>query len=261
MITTFYIPLLYIYRVRLQRMDKLLSWLFIFLMPTAFYSLYNDCHIGSILNYILVLLAVISLYELGYMLNDTYAIRREVHPTLRLTQEQTRDFYKHSTSIILTRILYATIALAVYWFVSSSPGQALITTIAVFLIVPIFLLYNYWRRPTNVLLYPVLVYSRFLPLVLANQTFVKPTAEVMPLYMALLLLFLSYPFEISLERLSMPHYRFAWMKHLLPDEHSKVYFRIIYYLVFSIMLSFLLPYSYLLPFYLFLIYRTILTKL
>ena len=43
--------------------------------------------------------------------NDTLAIRREEHPSLRLNESETAYFFAHRWSIVLTRLLIAAICL------------------------------------------------------------------------------------------------------------------------------------------------------
>ena len=75
----FYIPFSYYYVVRLGTIPKWLSWALIYLFPTCYYSAltYQGDWCAFAVNYLLILLATFSLYELGYILNDTMGICRE----------------------------------------------------------------------------------------------------------------------------------------------------------------------------------------
>lgn len=227
----FYIPFGYYYAVRLGTLPKLLSWMLIYIMPTAFYSYlqYEGTWLPFAVNYLLVLLAVFSLYELGYILNDTIAIRHEEQPALRLFPNNFEHFARYSRLIVLARFMYAIIAMALLYLTDASlltlPLAANILAVPV-----IFAIYNSWRSKYNVWLYPVLVFSRYLPFMLLYNTD----------GWAILMLFVSFPLVNMLERFSMPRYRFPLMRKLIPTEESKTLFRVVYYLI-VLWLPLLLP--------------------
>ena len=209
----FYIPFTYYYVVRLGTFPKLLSWLLIYIMPTAFYSAftYSGTPWPFIGNYLLTLIAAFSLYELGYIANDTVAIRYEEQPAIRLYPHNFAHVDKYRIWIYLLRICYAVAAML---FIPSLACQ-----IAILAILPIFALYNRWRSHYNVLLYPFLVFSRYLPFMLIYDFD----------WLATLMLFLSFPLLNWLERFSMPRHRFPFMRILIPTEDSKTAFRVWYY--------------------------------
>ena len=255
----FFVPFAYYFRVRLGTMQKLLSWMLLYLMPTAFYMLFSsgllyDFSLTGLLqlaaNYLLTLVFVFNFYETGYIHNDTFATLREQQPAIRLYPYNLAFFYRNAKKIFLLRFLYSLLAgvlLVVVNGVGWGTWRVLISGLAVILI---FLIYNYWRTKWNVLLYPVLVYSRFLPFILLYSVS----------YRYAMLLFLVFPFVAWLERFSMPSHRFAFMKFVLPEESSKTLFRVEYYLLCIIILHpvyiFLdLPQTELLPFDILLLYR------
>lgn len=216
----FYIPFAYLYSVRLRSITKLLSWLLLYILPTAFYSGLTT------LSYLLVLFATFSLYELGYIFNDTVAVRREEHPSLRLNESETAYFFAHRWSIVLTRLLIAAICLC-----ALSPTinyQFSIFNSQLSMLV-LFALYNRWRNRYNVFLYVWLVFSRFVPFMCLAE---HGAFDYM-------LLFVSYPMLIGMERFSMPSYRWGLMGKLIPDEPSKARFRAAYY---CLALVILVPY-------------------
>lgn len=223
----FYIPFGYYYAVRLGTVPKLLSWMLIYIMPTAFYSwlTYEGAWLPFIANYLLVLLAVFSLYELGYIFNDTVAIRHEQQPAIRLYKYNFAHFDRYRWWISAVRIAYAVLALRCLAFNCSPRSWSFwLVCVAVTAILPVFTLYNRWRSKDNVWLYPVLVFSRYLPFMLLYRID----------GWAILLLWLSFPLVNWLERFSMPVYRFPFMQRLIPNEKSKTIFRVAYYVVLFI---------------------------
>ena len=220
---TFYIPFAYLYGVRLRSVPKLLSWLLLYILPTAFYS-----HL-DVLSYTLVLFATFTLYELEYIFNDTVAVQHESQPSLRLTDTQTAYFFAHRYLIIFIRLLIAALCLALLSLLHSFT-PSLLCALAIMLI--LFTYYNRWRNRYNVFLYIWLVFSRYIPFMcLAAHSGID-----------YILLFVSYPLLIGLERFSMPNYRWPFMRRLIPNEEAKARFRVAYYVLALLVL---VPYCYL----------------
>ncbi len=220
---TFYIPFAYLYGVRLRSVPKLLSWLLLYILPTAFYS-----HL-DVLSYTLVLFATFTLYELEYIFNDTVAVQHESQPSLRLTDTQTAYFFAHRYLIIFTRLLITSLCLALLSLLHSFT-PSLLCALAIMLI--LFTYYNRWRNRYNVFLYIWLVCSRYLPFMcLGAHSGID-----------YILLFVSYPLLIGLERFSMPNYRWPFMRRLIPNEEAKARFRVAYYVLALLVL---VPYCYL----------------
>lgn len=195
----------------------------IYLMPTAFYSAIG--YTGSwglfALNYGLILLAVFSLYELGYIINDTIAIRRELQPAIRLYDYNFAHFERHKETIFCVRLFYTVLSMTILDLLNGGPGTNYTVGFSITLMFGLFALYNHWRSRYNVWLYPLLVCSRYVPFML-----------LMPHpWEVWLLLFLSFPLLNALERFSMPRYRWPLMRKLIPTEESKTLFRVIYYIV------------------------------
>ena len=226
----FYIPFAYYYAVRLGTLPKLFSWMLIYLMPTAFYSAMG--YTGSwplfALNYGLILLAVFSIYECGYIANDTLSIRHEELPSIRLYANNFEHFERHKALIFASRIGYSLLALPALYALNGFE-TALRIGLSILVMAFLFGFYNCWRSRYNVWLYPFLVCSRYIPFMLL----VPHPWEVW------LLLFLSFPLLNALERFSMPRYRWPLMRKLIPSENSKTLFRAVYYSV-VLLLTFLL---------------------
>lgn len=199
-----------------------MSWLLLYLLPTAFYAAVD------VVPYTLVLLATFSLYELGYIFNDTVAVRRETQPSLRLSEKETRYFFAHRRHIIGTRVLTAAVCLCTLYALYETPYTLLY---ALALMVVLFAIYNQWRNRYNVFLYIWLVCSRYLPFMCLSEHSLREY----------ILLFVSYPLLIGIERFSMPSYRWPLIRRLIPTESSKALFRAAYYVT---VLLILVPYCY-----------------
>lgn len=254
----FYIPFSYYYVVRLGTIPKWLSWAVIYLFPTCYYSAltYQGDWCAFAVNYLLILLATFSLYELGYILNDTMGICREKHPTVRLYEENFLHFARNRWWIILVRILYAIMAIALlvvhvnYQMPSINHQHVLVTSLSIAAILPIFVLYNRWRNRYNVWLYPILVFSRYIPFMLLYSID----------WRAILSLFVSFPLINMIERFSMPRYRFPIARTIIPTEQSKNLFRVGYYTIMAIIACALIvaasmDYRYIIPIAILWLYR------
>lgn len=257
----FYIPFGYYYVVRLGTTGKLLSWMLIYLMPTLWYSMltYQGNPWVFAVNYMLVLIAAFSLYELGYIFNDTTAILREEQPAIRLYDYNFRHFELHKTAIVVAHVGYAIAAMVLlavvfrHYGVSDAKHIGL-TCGCIVLILPLFALYNRWRSTNNVWLYPLLVCSRYMPFLLLYNIDA----------LAITLLLLSFPLVNWLERFSMPKYRFPFMRRIIPTEQSKTLFRVAYYVIVVCVLLLIqqwLPfsYSYMIPVFILCLYRMLLS--
>lgn len=224
----------------------------IYLMPTASYAAVGYSGPWGILalEYMLVLLATFSLYESGYIINDTITIRHEKEPAIRLYKHNLSHFDRWKIGILGARLTYAAIALLCLYRLTPDSNTIIRIALSLVTMSTLFILYNRCRSKHNVWLYPLLVSSRYLPfLLLCPHTWT--------IYM---LLFLSFPLLNALERFSMPRYRWPFMRRLIPDEPSKTRFRVAYYLLLSLTTTpiFLLckqPLIWLLPIYILCTYR------
>lgn len=259
----FYVPFAYLYQVRLGTPWKFLSWLFIYLMPCAFFGWMANCSGISVgawlyaLNFGCLALAIVTLYELGYIFNDTFAARREPMPSIRLYEINADYFYARTSLVVAVRLIIAAAALWLFVHIGLrfSPEELapyLMRTLdSVLIIIPIFAVYNYWRGKWNVLLYPLLLFSRYLPFLLPYECSACQAV----------LLFMCVPCLSAIERFSMPKHRFPLVRHIIPSEESKTMFRVCYYIVLCAALAglvyfkFLCSYKVLIPFVLLLLYR------
>ncbi len=247
----FFIPFHYLFTTRLQNsILHLLSWLFIFAFPTFYYGLlpFDGALQDELAIFTIYFIAVVNIYEWGYIQNDTLATLHEEDPTRRLSSE-VLDFAIRNTFIIsLWRI-----SITAFILYMMKPNDYFFWSVV--LIPFLFAGYNRWRGTMNVFLYPLLVASRFVPFMLLTYPLVDCVGIV-------LLLFI-YPVEIGLERFSMPRYRFEFMRRFIPNEELKPRFRVAYYTVITLVLLALVSIGYLevvyvVPYCVFILYRVIL---
>ncbi|EKT63115.1 WbuO protein [Providencia alcalifaciens Dmel2] len=218
MFIAFYIPFYYSFKTRFRTKIKLLSWFLIYVIPLLSITfIYSSSEVSaSLINIILFY----TIYEVGYIFNDTYTIKKESSPTLRLSKNQLDYCEKNIIFICIFRLITSIFLL----FVLKSIGFNWIYSLSVVtLIALIYCIYNSIRNKINLLLHFLLVNLRY-------------TAVVIPflsLYEILIVIFI-FPIINLLERASEPRFGLTYFqKFLLSNKESGRY---IYYLILSIAL-------------------------
>lgn len=247
-------PLVYFYKVRLHTMGKLLSWVLLYpALVFAYVVLANGAFTWSLLGTFAVqVLGIFSLYEFGYIHNDSVAVQHEDCPTLRLSDQESVFCLRHLRSILCSRILLALVCQAILIGLHPNDRMWWIAGALSMLVLPVFLIYNNWRSRSNVLWYAVLICARYVPFLIPYLH-----AENVRL---LGLLLISYPLIIAIERLSIRRYRYPIIRCIIRQEEDKTWFRVVYYMLVSVLLSATyyiheLPYVELIPIYTLTIYR------
>lgn len=99
----FYVPGVYAYQTRMK-IGGLMRMFTKYVVITAGLPLMLN---GGYLNvglYLLAVLFVYNLYEIGYIENDTETIKREENPTLRLSVRQLNFYYAHRWSVYVVKL-------------------------------------------------------------------------------------------------------------------------------------------------------------
>ena len=155
----FYVPFYYTVVSRLHSFSKSFSWVIIYLIPQfIFYFYFLDVvdYRQAFLYIALGVILIYTLYEIGYIYNDTETIKNEVQPTLRLDNFQLSYYHEHKVLIYSIRALLAFIIslifihLEQYYFV-----------LFVWCIIPIYAVYNSIRNRWNLPLHFCLVVIRY----------------------------------------------------------------------------------------------------
>ena len=191
----FYLPVLYFFHTRVTSGAARASWCLIYLVPLSLtLSVFSpDASWHAFVLLLSGCLAIYSVYELGYIENDTMTIRSEHKPTIRLSQTQMAYVDQHWYQIVVIRVLVASLLLAASY---GAPGFNWFA-LALLCLIPTFTFYNRIRGRANALLHPLLVGIRFCaPLIL-----LKPEPEI------LLFGFLLFPLLNSLERAAEARYQ------------------------------------------------------
>lgn len=226
----FYIPFVYFYKTRIKSLVALINWIFIYIVPTLTlfflmtekYSLLTVC-----LSYIFIILAVYSIYEAGYIQNDTETTKFELNPTLRLSTGQLIYYEKYKNIIYLTRIVFAFLfGVAALILMDSSREQIFLIMATLAMIGVIYCIYNRIRNLFTLVLLFVLVSLRYMiPLLLVYE-------KEWGFYLVLVILL--YPVLNLFDWLHRPQFK----EYSLPFDQATV--RMIYYFLLSIVFSYLL---------------------
>ena len=227
----FFIPTLYFYLTRLKSLTLLLNWVFIYILPTLvlFFTMSEDCSLEYLLlKYILVLFAVYTVYEVGYIQNDTETIKYEKNPTLRLSDEQLHYYESHKKLIYFVRYFSTLVIIALLSLFSDISFQQIqLVIIALTMMSLTFYFYNLVRNNFTLLLLFILVVLRYItPLLLVyTQLFSFYFIAIILLYPLLNLLDWTYKprfkqFLLSINQASLR----VWYYVLLSSIFTYMYF-------------------------------------
>ena len=99
----FYLPVLYFFHTRVTSGAARASWCLIYLVPLSLtLSVFSpDASWHAFVLLLSGCLAIYSVYELGYIENDTMTIRSEHEPTIRLSQTQMAYVDQHWYQIVV----------------------------------------------------------------------------------------------------------------------------------------------------------------
>lgn len=219
----FYLPFVYFISTRLGGKAAILSWIMIY--PVALLvSVAPDLGGANALPaMLLAMLATYSLYELGYMDNDTRTVRGEISPTERLDTGEKDYFGRMGWLIFAVRLVVVVAACSSIAALScGTPDGRMAFFAGLGVIAIVFPLYNSLRGRANLPLHFVLVVCRFcLPgMVVTTHGF----AEYLGMTVA------AFPFINLLERAGESRYGLSLFAPLLT---FKARVRVIYYLILT----------------------------
>lgn len=168
--TLFFIPLWYTYATRLRTVPRAISLFIIYFIPVGilfyFQQPENVASFRFWLSAVLAILGVYTVYEMGYIQNDTETIKLEKHPTMRLSSQQLEFYIIHHTAIYLFRILLICIISTILYILTGL--LSIICYLGGLAIIwGVYQIYNRTRGDITMLLYFLLVSLRYIvPLLL-----------------------------------------------------------------------------------------------
>ncbi|WP_297521425.1 hypothetical protein [uncultured Clostridium sp.] len=106
--TKYIIPFFYTLYTRTKGMGKKVAYLFTFIFPVLLYAVtvaYNNKSnfLLTIVTIIISLIGTMSIYEIGYIRNDVFTIKKEKNPTLRLRREELEYVEKKIIPILIIK--------------------------------------------------------------------------------------------------------------------------------------------------------------
>lgn len=162
----YYIPMLYLLHTRLKSIPEVISWSILYLFPIVYIG---GVGVGfeNILYVIFSVIFTYAFYEVGYIFNDVFLIKNESNPTMRLSADELTYAEIKIKSILLFRLLFAFAILVIFYFSNYRISYALLCGGGILLI---YYFYNKTRSNASVLLYYLLIISRYCtPFVLFNH--------------------------------------------------------------------------------------------
>tara|TARA_R110002072_G_scaffold13418_7_gene56201 strand:+ start:35897 stop:36682 length:786 start_codon:yes stop_codon:yes gene_type:complete len=155
----FYIPLAYFFGTRVVTAKARISWCMIYPVPLLLivFAFGQGFDLEDLVQLILASVCTYTIYELGYIQNDTVTIRSEAQPNLRLGELELEYVSDYWLVMLLVRLMIAGLLLSSLY---SAPGF-LLYLLSLLILGTVFQIYNRQRGPMNALLHPVLVTARF----------------------------------------------------------------------------------------------------
>lgn len=181
----FYIPFSYRFYTRKSGKNSIIPFFLTDFLPPFFYLLLEKCtiSINDIFIYTISYIIMFICYEYGYIINDSITVTYEKKPTLRITKEEQKYFYKKGvliTGIKIFQIILLSILLI--YIYKQSIDKLLISCL---ILLTIYCLNNYYRNfiryITNLLLNTA---KYFIPVILVLECEVN---------LASILFFIYYP--------------------------------------------------------------------
>ena len=161
----FFLPGYYTATTRLGTLKQRIAFVSTYFIPCAitFFSQFSFNH-HSLSAYFLTVLAVYTVYEIGYIYNDLELVKREVAPTVRVSAIESAFYEKNKTLIYLVRGGWVLCVLAILRTITPVLFPNIIFTIVI--IAVFFTWHNKLRNRYSILLYGVLAFARYLGFIL-----------------------------------------------------------------------------------------------
>ena len=121
----FFIPFCYTYVTRLRTVPKAISMIIFYFVPVCILLHFQQLDISwprLLLLAVFAILGVQTVYEIGYIQNDTETIKLEKHPTMRLSAQQLEFYGQYRVSIYVIRIMLACIFSFALCFLTGQDG-------------------------------------------------------------------------------------------------------------------------------------------
>lgn len=230
----------YFLKTRLTSLGNRIAFIVLYIIPISYLTSYFiTFSYSALFDMLLLMMCTYSVYEGGYIYNDTITIKKETQPTLRLTDREIEYFSRNLCLILSVRILTLIVLISTLY---TNTGQVVYYTSLSFLIVlaSLYALYNHLRSRINLILHFGLVSLRYIiPLI---PIIIYSDLSLAYIFMSTLFIYpILNTFERSFED------RFNLWSGIKINRHK---FRILYYSVLSLiyLMCFLMIETKLFPF-------------
>lgn len=206
-----FIPPYYTFKSRILTKSERISWFIIF---PAFLFLVQYQYTHSFGKFIFSFIAIMCIYEVGYLFNDFVTTKKEINPTLRSGGYES-PFYKDFKVHIFMRVVLG-LAISLYYAVYLNEIY-----LAMFqsIILILYYFHNTIRNRFNVVTYFFLVSSRYLGVIyFLDQGLI------------FIIVLLVFPVCRTIEHSCKKKYGFIYLKKIVGDADI---FRIRYYFLLS----------------------------
>ena len=212
----FYVPGAYTLKIRMKSWNKRLGLFCYHIVPTYFLSsVIADFPIWA---YLVAIVAFYTLYEIGYIYNDAETIKKEVNPSLRLTDADLQYYERNKWAVYVFRLFFFSILL--FTGLSILGTRVLLSFFLILAELLVFLLYNNVRGRKSLPVFFLLELGKYVPFAFFH--YVQTNLFV---WVAVVCI---YAFPNTVERLSFKRYGFVRMQRLLPDEKALLLFRLLF---------------------------------
>lgn len=223
----FFIPLYYSFFTRINKMTTLISYIYTFLLIN-FLLVYlvsgTERSIQFKENILIFILAFISLnivYEIGYLYNDYYTVKKEKNPTLRLSNEENlflNDFFPLLVAFRVFVVIIVILLLSNFQNINLNLFILMLSLLNLS-----YALHNYFRNRMNLVTIFLLMFFKYISIPLL---FMKTICNIYILAIFLL----TFPLVRTL--LFTVHER---VRVKLIDKKKIVEFRVKYFFIESIL--------------------------
>lgn len=222
-----FIPISYTIYSRLESKKHFLSWAYLFPF-FGFFAYFFYGEFSSLLIYPLFFYAVISLYEIGYLYNDIYSVKKERSPTDRVFDQW---FVVNFNRLVLSRVIFVILFLFLIWMLIPFDKFVVFFTFLMLLGFS-FYLHNTIRGRLNVLTFCFLSFMKYSTLLVFLND-----------YTLIALTFLSFTFLRTIEYAAVKKH-IPKLDFITKDFHS---FRMVYYFIL-VVLSFFMAFNKIIDF-------------
>lgn len=207
-----------------------LKWLCEYIIPTLFCFVFSDLRLNcGIEFYVLILLLVYNLYEIGYIQNDTETVKNELKPTLRLNVDERNYYESHIFPIYGLRLFVSILISILILFLSDYSKGSFVVVSGSWTILITYLFYNSVRGKISFLLHFFLLFLRY-------SAFLFIFFPHIPCDIFLLsVLIFPLPTMMEIIRKGKFDVQFNFSKIYLKNYDNRYSFRVKYYFILTIL--------------------------